>query len=132
MDTRSQSAHPPSQPPQSKETFEEGLQVPQEKEGLYSRISRLETHLSQFLHDNLALHGQCDTLTARVRFLDNSIELHLFSILRVVSASNKCKKRRLDACPKHSQFCGQQRLLLKSPEKACEVSHRPSATLPRC
>ncbi len=69
MNTRSQSANPPSQTPLSTEIFEELMeisQVPHEKEDLYSRGSRLEPQLSQLFNDNLALQGQCDALTARV------------------------------------------------------------------
>ncbi len=72
MNTRSQSANPPSQPLLSPETFEELIsQVPHEKEDLHSRVSRLEAQLSQLLNDNLALQGQCETLTARVKFLED-------------------------------------------------------------
>ncbi len=69
MNTRSQSANPLSQSPLSTETCEELMeisQVPHEKEGPHSRVSRLETKLSQLFNDNLAIQGQCDALTARV------------------------------------------------------------------
>ncbi len=118
MNTRSQSANPPSQPLLSPETFEELMeisQVPHEKEDLHSRVSRLEVQLSQLLNDNLALQGQRDALTARVKFLEDSMANNTApSIPKMVSASNKCKKM---LCPKYSQFCGQIRLLLKPPEK---------------
>ncbi len=57
------------------ETFEELVeisQVPQDKADLNSCVLRLETQLSQLLNDNLALQGQCDALTARVKFLEDS------------------------------------------------------------
>ncbi len=47
--------------------------VPHEKEDRNSRVSRLETQLSQLLNAKLALQGQCDALTARVKFLEDSI-----------------------------------------------------------
>ncbi len=48
-------------------------QVPHEKEDLYSRGSRLEPQLSQLFNDTLAHQGQCDALTARVKFLEDSM-----------------------------------------------------------
>ncbi len=76
MNTRSQAAHLPSQPALSTETFEELMeisQVPHEKQVLHFRVSRLGTQLSQQVNDNLALQGQCDALTARVQFLEDSM-----------------------------------------------------------
>ncbi len=76
MNTRSQAANPPSQPALSTETFEELMEIsqaPHEKQDLHCRVFRLETHLSQLLHDNLALQGQRDALTARVKFLEDSL-----------------------------------------------------------
>ncbi len=73
MNTRSQAASPPSQPPLSTETFEELMeisQLPHENQDLHCRVSLLETQLSQLLNDNLALQGQCETLTARFKFLE--------------------------------------------------------------
>ncbi len=131
MNTRSLSANPPSQPLLSLETFEELMeisQVPHEKEDLRSRVSRFEAQLLQLLNDNLALQGQCDALTASVKFLEDSMtgvvlgtkrtsslksnfkarakygktNLSAPSIPKIVSASNKCKKM---LCPKYSQFC---------------------------
>ncbi len=72
MNTCSKTANPPSTPALSRETFEELMeisQVPHEKENHQSRVSRLETQLSQLLNDNLALLGQCDALPARVKCL---------------------------------------------------------------
>ncbi len=60
MNARSQTANLPSQPPLSTETFEELMKISQashEKEDLHSRVSRLETQLSQLLNDNLTLQG---------------------------------------------------------------------------
>ncbi len=75
--------------------------VPHENQDLHCRVSRLETQLSQLLNDNLALQGQCDALTARVKFLVESLEISAASsIPKMVSSSNKCKKRRLDALSK--------------------------------
>ncbi len=104
MNTRSQAARPPSQPALSTETFEELMkisQVPHENQDLHCRVSLLETQLSQLLNDNLALQGQCETLTARVKFLEDSLEKNTASSSpKMVSSSSKCKKRRLDALSK--------------------------------
>ncbi len=73
-------------------------QVPQEKEDLHSRGSWLETQLLQLLNDTLTLQGQCDALTARVKFLEDSMaNSTALSIPKIVSAS---KKRLRDALPK--------------------------------
>ncbi len=77
MNTRSQAARPPSQPALSTETFEELMeisQVPHENQDLHCRVSLLETQLSQLFNDNLALQGQCNALTARVKFLEDAME----------------------------------------------------------
>ncbi len=77
MNTRSQAARPPSQPALSTETFEELMEISQvlhENQDLHCRVSLLETQLSQLLNDNVALQGQCETLTARVKFLEDSME----------------------------------------------------------
>ncbi len=104
MNTRSQAAHPPSQSALSTETFEELLEishVSHENQDLHCCVSRLKTQLSQLLNDNLALQGQCDALTARVKFLEDSMENSAASsIPKMDSSSNKCKKRRRDAFSK--------------------------------
>ncbi len=102
------------------------------KEDLNSRVSRLETQLSQLLNDNLILQGQCDALTARVQLLEDSVaKTTASSIPKMVSASNKCKKRRLNDLSKAESVL---RTTTSSPQasrkRACEVSHRPSATFP--
>ncbi len=98
MNTRSQAARPPSQPALSTETFEELMeisQVPHENQDLHCRVSLLETQLLQLLNDNLALQGQCETLTSRVKFLEDSLEKNTApSNPKMVSSSSKCKKRR--------------------------------------
>ncbi len=105
-------------------------QVPHEKEGLHSRVSRLETKLSQLFNDNLAIRGQCDALTARAKFLEDSMtNSTASSIPKMVSASNKCKKRRLDALPK-AQSADNYVFSSSLQKKNREVSHRPSATFP--
>ncbi len=43
-----------------------------DKADLNSCVSRLETQLSQLLNDNLALQGQCNALTACIKFLEDS------------------------------------------------------------
>ncbi len=56
-------------------TFEELMeisQVPQDKADLNSHVSRLETQLSYLLNNNVALQGQCNALTACVKFLEDS------------------------------------------------------------
>ncbi len=102
-------------------------QAPHENQDLPCRVSRLKTQLSQLLNDNLALQGQCDALTARVKFLDDSItNSAASSIPKTVAASNKCKKRRLDALSKAQSVL---RATTSSPQasrkKTCEVSRRP-------
>ncbi len=104
MNTRSQATHPLSQPALSTETFEELVEispVPHAKQDLHCRVSRLRTQLSQHVDDNWALQGQCDALTARVRFPEDSVAKSAASSFpKMISASNKCKKRRLDALSK--------------------------------
>ncbi len=100
MNTCSKTANPPSTPALSRETFEELMeisQVPHEKENLQSRVSRLETQLSQLMTDNSALPWKCDVLAARVKCLDSMANHAASSIPNMTSATNKCKKRRLDA-----------------------------------
>ncbi len=83
----------------------------------FQTVYTRETQLSQLLNDNLALQGQCKTLTARVKFLEDSLEKNTASSNpKVVSSSSKCKKRRLDALSKS---------LSASRKKTCEVSRRP-------
>ncbi len=89
-------------------------QVPHEKENLQSRVSRLETQLSQLLNDNLALQGQCGALTARVKCLDSMANSAASSIPNMISATNKCKKRRLDALYKSQSV---QRPTTSSPQE---------------
>ncbi len=76
-------------------------QVPHENQGLHCHVSLLEIQLSQLLNYNLALQGQCETLTARVKFLEDLLEKNAaLSNPKIVSSSSKCKKRRLDALSK--------------------------------
>ncbi len=102
--TRSQAAYPPSQPALSTETFEELmeiLQVPHENQDLHCRVSRLETQLSQLFNDNVAVQGQCDALTACVKFLEDSMANGAASSNpKRVTASKKCKKRRFGTLSK--------------------------------
>ncbi len=66
----------------------ETLQVPHEKQDLHCRVSWLETQLSQLLNDNLTLQGQCDSLPARVKFLEDSMSNGAASsIPKMVTAS---------------------------------------------
>ncbi len=92
-------------------------QVPHKNQDLHCGVSLLETQLLQLLNDNLALQGQCETLTARVKFLEDSLEKNAASSNpKMVSSSSKCKKRRLDALSKAQSA---------SRKKTCEVSRRP-------
>ncbi len=91
-------------------------QVPHKKEDLYSRGSRLEHQLSQLFNDNLALQGQCDALTARVKFPEDAmVNSAALSIPKMVSAS---KERRLDALSKAQSVLRATTFLLKPPEKS--------------
>ncbi len=77
------------------------LQVPHENQDLHCRVSLLETQLSQLLNDNLALQGQCEALTDRVKFLEDSLKKNATSSNpKMASSSRKCKKRRIDALSK--------------------------------
>ncbi len=70
-------------------------QAPHEKQYLHCRVSWLETQLSQLLNDNLAVQGQCDALSAGVKFLEDSMANGAASLNpKMVTASKKCKKRR--------------------------------------
>ncbi len=106
-------------------------QVPHEKEDLHGRVSRLETRLLQLLNDYLAIQEQCNALTASITFLEDSLaNSAASSIQKLVSVSNKCENRRLDALPKAQSVL---RMTTSSPQesgkKPPEVSHRASATL---
>ncbi len=69
-------------------------QVPHENQDLHCRVSLLETQLSQLFNDNLALQEQCDALTARVKFLEDSVENNAASSNpKMVSTSSKCRKQ---------------------------------------
>ncbi len=126
MSTRSQAARPPSQPALSTGTFEELMeisQVPHENQDTHCRVSLLEIQLSQLLNDNLALQEQCDALTARVKFLEDSMENNAASSNpKMVPSSSKCKKRRLDALSKA------QSASRKKPAKSA-AAHTNSSTI---